>query len=393
MGYLKPAMKKLLKINPGFYAVTLFVALLVAGILLGGFLSIRVNGSTICLNCIGIFRMGRVGTIIGYVAIGAAALLFVLLLAGIAAHKPVEKEKSSAMRSRRITQFAALIVANPWFYYYKDRMLVNKSTKGLCFPGMNCYACPQAMFSCPIGALQHSFASRSASAMLYVIGTIGAIGAVVGRMPCGWVCPFGLLQDLLYKIPVPKLKLPKYANYFKYVSLGVLAILLPFILRDHWFSKLCPVGVMEGGIPLQILPPSGVSSDALQPGVFFWLKIAILAVFLLWMTTTKRPFCRAVCPMGAALSLFNPISLYRLEVDTESCKKCGKCRKVCPVDINVFDNPNSLECIRCLECKKACPTGAVTSGFRPLRWRNAPATAEKVKGAYCGTGDGNNCLS
>lgn len=385
---MKSLTKKLLKINPAFYAVAFFTALLIAGIQLGGFIRIRVNGSTLCLSCIGIFRMGRVGTIIGYVALAAAALLFLLLLASIATHKR-KTEKGTATRSRRIVQFSALLVANPWFYYYKDRMLVNNSTKGLCFPGMNCYACPQAIFSCPIGALQHSFASRSASAMLYVIGTIGAIGAVLGRIPCGWICPFGLLQDLLYKVPVPKLKLPKFANYFKYVSLGVLAILLPLVLREHWFSKLCPVGAIEGGIPIQIFPPSGISSDALQPGVFFWLKMAILAIFLLWMTTTKRPFCRAACPMGAALSLFNPVSFYRLEVDVEGCKKCGNCREVCPVDINVFDNPNSLECIRCLECKKACPTGSVTSGFRPLRWRDTVAAAEEVNIACCvkDTGD------
>jgi ferredoxin-type protein NapH len=278
--------------------------------------------------------------------------------------------------SRRFTQAAATIIANPWLYYFKSRTLFNRGAKGICFPGMNCYACPLAMYSCPIGSLQHSLASRSAGAVLYVVGTLGAIGALVGRIPCGWVCPFGLLQDLMYKVPLPKLRLPRWAGYFKYVCLGILAVLLPLVVRVHWFSRLCPVGALEGGIPLQALPPAGVPRAVMAPGLFFWLKIAILAVFLLWMMSTKRPFCRTACPLGAILSLFNPVSLYRLQVDRESCNKCGKCREVCPVDINVCDNPNSPECVRCLECKKACPCGSVTSGFRSFRPLSRQNTGE-----------------
>lgn len=270
------------------------------------------------------------------------------------------------MRARLYTQIASTLVANPWFYYFSSRTIFRGVPKGICFPGLNCYACPLAMYSCPIGSLQHAIAARSASALLYVTGTLGAIGALVGRMPCGWLCPFGFLQDMMYKIPLPKLRLPRWAGYFKYVFLVLLVVLLPFLFKVEWYSRLCPAGTLEGGIPLQVLPPNGISSTTLHPGVFFWIKVAILAIFLLWMTVTKRPFCRTACPLGAILSLFNPISLYRLEVDDKSCTNCGKCREVCPVDIDVFDNPNSMECIRCLDCKKACPNGAITSGFRPL---------------------------
>lgn len=280
------------------------------------------------------------------------------------------------MRARRYTQIAAVLVANPWFYYFKSRMIYRGSPKGICLPGMNCYACPLALYSCPIGALQHSLAARSAGAMLYVVGTLAAIGAFVGRMPCGWICPFGFLQDLLYKVPLPKLRLPRWAGYFKYVTLAILAVILPLAVQVHWFSRLCPVGTLEGGIPLQALPPSGVTRATLQPGVFFWLKIAILTIFLLWMMATKRPFCRTACPLGAIWSLFNPISLYRLQVDGNICMKCGKCRDVCPVDISVYENPNSPECVRCLECKKACPTGCVTSGFSAPRRQNTRARVE-----------------
>lgn len=280
------------------------------------------------------------------------------------------------MRARRYSQIAAVVIANPWVFYFKDNVLYRGKGKGVCFPGMNCYACPMAMYSCPIGAMQHSLAVRSAGAMLYVFGTLAALGAVIGRIPCGWVCPFGFLQDLAYKVPLPKLSLPRWAGYFKYVALLVLAIALPLATRVHWYSRLCPVGTLEGGIPLQAFPPNGVPSFVMRPGVFFWLKIAILAIFLLWMLVTKRPFCRTACPLGAVWSLFNPFSLYRMRVDGSVCRSCGKCKEVCPVDICIADNANSPECIRCLDCKKACPEGCVTSGFSFLQPEKEGARVE-----------------
>ena len=289
------------------------------------------------------------------------------------------------MRTRRWAQIAGTLAANPWFAYLGTRAIYQGRAKGLCFPGFNCYACPLALMSCPIGSLQHSFAimspqrdaaagvsrqvaatvhhaqSFSISAFLYVVGFVGIIGAVFGRLVCGWVCPFGLLQDLLYKIPSPKLRIPRWARFGKYATLVILAMFIPYITGVHWFSRLCPAGALEGAVPLKLLPPK----TPLPPvGWFFLLKIGILVAFLLWMVASKRPFCRTACPLGAMYALLNPVSLYSMRVDHDRCDECGTCREVCPVDINIYDNANSPECIRCLECKKECPNGAITSGFR-----------------------------
>lgn len=280
------------------------------------------------------------------------------------------------MRSRRWAQIAGTLVANPWFAYLSTRTIYQGDLKGVCFPGLNCYACPLAAFSCPIGSLQHSIATLSpgeragalvqgwtarVAPLLYVVGFVGLIGVVFGRLPCGWVCPFGFLQDLLYKIPSPKLRLPRWARYFKYVALGLLALLFPFLSGVQTYCRFCPAGALEGAVPLKVLPPG----MPLPPtGWFFWLKIAILVAFLAWMVVTKRPFCRTFCPLGASLALLTPVSLHRMEVDENLCTECGECRSVCPVDIDIYENPNSPECIRCLDCKKACPVGAITSGFR-----------------------------
>lgn len=86
-------MKTVLRINPGFIALAAMVSLLVAGVFLGGFGQTRTNGSIVCLDCIGIFQLGRTGTVIGYVTLSAAALLFVFLVT-IIAHRVRERGKA-----------------------------------------------------------------------------------------------------------------------------------------------------------------------------------------------------------------------------------------------------------------------------------------------------------
>lgn len=283
--------------------------------------------------------------------------------------------------ARRWTQVAAVFIANPWFAYFSTRTIYQGRAKGVCFPGFNCYACPLALYSCPIGSLQHSLAvispsknaaaaglqsaggghSTSAAAFLYVVGFVGLTGALLGRLVCGWFCPFGLLQEIMYRIPSPKLRIPRWARFGKYAALGVLAMLIPFLTGVNWFSRLCPAGALEGAVPLKLLPPK---TPLPAGGWFVWLKVGILVVFLCWFVLSKRPFCRTVCPLGAIYALLTPVSLYRMHVDKLKCTECGKCRDVCPVDINIYENANSPECIRCLNCKKECPERAVSSGFR-----------------------------
>ena len=286
------------------------------------------------------------------------------------------------MAPRRWAQIAGALVANPWFVYFSTRKIYQGRAKGICFPGFNCYACPLATFSCPIGSLQQCFAINrpgrppgnpfNIAPLLYVIGFVGLVGAVSGRLVCGWICPFGFLQDLLYKVRSPKLRLPSWARFGKYATLVVLVMLVPYVTGVHWFSRLCPAGALEGGIPLTIFPPKG----GLPPiGAFFWFKTGILVVFLCWMVVTKRPFCRAACPLGAMYALLTPVSLYRMHVDAQKCTECGDCAKICPVDINIYENANSTECVRCLECKRHCPRGAISSGFRRSLPESVPGSA------------------
>lgn len=239
-------------------------------------------------------------------------------------------------------------------------------TKALCLPGLNCYSCPGALGSCPIGSLQAVLASRDYKFSFYIVGFLLVVGAFLGRFVCGWLCPFGLVQDLLYKIPfVKKLrKLPgdKWLKYLKYVVLALFVVILPLTALDiigqgqPWFCKyICPSGTLFGGIPL-------IAANPLLRGALGWLftwKMAILVVLVLLSVLVYRPFCRYLCPLGAIYGFFNGVALYRYAIDEHKCTHCGACRQACKLDIPVDKTPNSPECIRCGDCKKACPHGAI----------------------------------
>lgn len=270
---------------------------------------------------------------------------------------------------RRVSQAVSAVVINSHWPSLFARTIYGGKLKGFCVPGLNCYSCPLALFACPVGSIQYILAHIRPSIEagkyylgFYVIGTLGIVGSAVGRMACGWICPFGALQDVLYKIPTRKIEIPRAFNYFKYAVLLVMVVILPAMVLDEfgygevWFCKyLCPAGTLEAGIPLTVLN----SSLRSQVGIQFWLKASILLVFLGLMIPVRRPFCRTTCPLGAIYSLFNRVSILRLSVSSE-CIKCDRCYKVCPMSIKVYENPNSRDCIRCLDCVKVCPVNAVS---------------------------------
>lgn len=264
--------------------------------------------------------------------------------------------------------FAAL--TNGYVAGFAKGTIFTGPTKALCVPGLNCYSCPGALGSCPIGALQAVITDGNFKFTFYVAGLLMLFGATMGRFVCGFLCPFGLLQDLLYKIPIfKKLKaLPgdRYLKKAKYAVLAIFVVLLPLTVLDiigqgqPWFCEyVCPSGALFAGVPLVLATP------ALQAviGWRFWLKIGILAVTLLVSIAVYRPFCRYLCPLGAIYGMFNRVALYRYSVDKVKCTECGQCQKACKIDIKTFVTPNSAECIRCGDCIKACPVSAISTTF------------------------------
>lgn len=280
------------------------------------------------------------------------------------------KRKKGASLRHGIQALWALLT-NSYLTGFVHGKIYRGKLKTLCVPGMNCYSCPGALGACPIGSMQAVIGSWNFKFAFYVAGFLMFIGALVGRFVCGWLCPFGLIQDLLHRIPFPK-KLRQFRGdrllrKLKYVILIVFVILLPLFLVDllgqgaPWFCKLlCPVGTLEGGLPLVLL------NRALR-GAVGWLyawKTLLLAITLFLAIIIYRPFCKYICPLGAIYSVFNPISVFRYRVDADKCIGCGACAAACEMGCDPTKQANSPECIRCGACRHACPTGAICSGFR-----------------------------
>ena len=271
--------------------------------------------------------------------------------------------------NRTAIQALATLFTNIHIPNFFTGKIYTGTTKRACVPGLNCYSCPGAAGSCPIGSMQAVMGAKKYKFSYYVIGTMMFFGVVFARLICGFLCPFGFFQDLLAKIPSKKLSTKKLKplRYIKYVILFGLMLAMTLVLGDKYevvppiFCKyICPQGILEGAIPLAIKNPS----LRLGFGSLFNLKLTILIITIILSIIFYRPFCKWICPLGAFYSLFNKYSLYQMKVDENKCINCGKCARVCRMDVDIRKNACDLECIRCKDCKKACPTKAISSSFR-----------------------------
>jgi polyferredoxin len=197
----------------------------------------------------------------------------------------------------------------------------------------------------------------------YVIGTMGVLGGVFGRLICGWACPFGLIQELLHKIPSKKFGVPRGLRYIKYGFLVIFVFLLPLTIVDSygygqlWFCKyVCPAGTLEAGLPMLFLQPDLRRTI----GILFFSKLAIMVLFIIWSVLASRPFCRTTCPLGAFYALFKKFKLVKLRLVEENCTRCKACHHVCPMGVKFDESPEDAECISCLACmSKACQYDAI----------------------------------
>lgn len=280
-------------------------------------------------------------------------------------------------RVRTAVQLAFAALTNGYAAGFLKGTIYKGEGKYLCLPGLNCYSCPGALGSCPLGAFQAVITGRDRSFSFYVAGFLLLFGAVLGRFVCGWLCPFGLVQDLLHKIPFPRkwrvLPGERGLRALKYVLLVLFVILLPLTVLDvvgqgqPWFCKyICPSGTLLGGIPL-------VASNPALRSALSWLfawKGALLAAVVLLSVVLWRPFCRYLCPLGAVYGLFNPVALCRYAIQEDKCTRCGSCQAACPMDLPVYRQPNTTQCIRCGKCRAACPQDAIAL-LSPLSYRRA----------------------
>lgn len=271
----------------------------------------------------------------------------------------------SALVKRSFIQLLSALLYNANLPGFIKGQLYRGPLKTVCIPGLNCYSCPGALGACPLGSLQSSFTGVVLHFPFYVLGTIMLIGLLLGRLVCGWACPFGLVQDLLYKLPTPKIRLRpslQKLSLLKYL----IAVLFLFVLPLSFYyldgigvpafcKYICPAGTLEAALPLAL-----VKIDIRNElGALFSWKLAILIFLCITSTLIYRPFCRFICPLGAIYSIFNRLSVYGVKIDKHKCIGCDSCLHHCPMQC---EQVGDRECIHCGECAKVCPAKAISFG-------------------------------
>ena len=273
----------------------------------------------------------------------------------------IRNKPSRFVRARFWIQAAFLLV---WL----DPLALRLHT--VCGPVYHCYACPLALFACPVGVLANFSALHVVP--LIAIGTLLVVGGAVGGFVCGWACPFGFLQDLAAKVPVPKVRLPSWTGYFRYAVLAVLVIAVPYFFGEGhplFICRVCPAGAVEAGVP-NLVREAAEGGSAVGMSILKW---AVLVFIVVAMFVKFRPWCSLFCPLGAIFGVFNRFSAVFLRVNPKKCTRCGACRKMCPMNLAPEKQLNDLLCIRCMECTRCEAIEVKTAFGRTGRGEPAPA--------------------
>ncbi|WP_081673435.1 redoxin family protein [Butyrivibrio sp. FC2001] len=270
------------------------------------------------------------------------------------AHKPTK---------RRIIQLYSALLYNAHLRGFAEGQIFTGKSKAVCVPGFNCYSCPGAIGACPLGSIQNALGSLNKHIGFYVLGIILLYGMLLGRTICGWICPLGMLQELLHKIPTPKLKKSRFTralSYLKYIIIVIFVVSIPVyygifqgIPVPGFCKYICPAGTSEGAMLMIPKNPSFLS----MLGPIFTQKFIIMVIVILACIFCYRSFCRFLCPLGAIYGIFNKLSVIGVKVDANRCNNCGACVRFCKMDVKKVGDH---ECIHCAQCVARCNQGALS---------------------------------
>ncbi len=226
---------------------------------------------------------------------------------------------------------------------------------------------------CPFGGIETAWRYLSSggqyvpkthtSNLILLTGLLFAT-LIAGSAFCGWICPFGAVQDLLTgirkRLHLPEIQVPQRLDqvlrYGRYVMLGLI-LYQTIVSVKLWFATIDPYRTLFG---LDWL-------FDFQPAVA-WAAYLSTAIVLISSFFVERAWCRYACPLGGALSLVGKFSLLRIRRTEDSCKGCAICSRPCPVKLPVATAKTiSSDCIGCLECVDTCPRpGALEVKLAPI---------------------------
>jgi len=246
---------------------------------------------------------------------------------------------------------------------------------GLIYPYYFCVGSPGAWAQCPLKILEVGFIGLEFSLvmLLYLIGFLVLEGLLIGRGVCGWACPVGFIQEVLYKVrkvPMSIIKMfkgvgEKGADVFSFVPVPprylkyLVLLLIPvtsWITGRVLFTEIDPIGGLTATIPALL-------SGKWTPGTYFPIKILLVLVFLIMSFIVMRAWCRFLCPLGAMLSPLNKVSMLKVDYDEEKCTQCKACVRACPMKIDVPNMDRDTECIICGRCVSACKFDSLHMSF------------------------------
>ncbi len=222
---------------------------------------------------------------------------------------------------------------------------------------------------------------------LYQLAIFVLLAALLGKLWCGWICPFGTFQDwvshLRKKLGIREGQFSwRTRDLFKPVKYILLAYLLviPLLvahtgLHDDFrlpFCKICPAKPI---MPLFVGKTRCLELDFTNTitMVFSILSVGIAAGMLVGMFFKERFFC-TVCPMAPLIHFVKRISPIRFEKTVDGCLGCGNCHRMCPVDIrDVHEQQEKKDvltedCMLCMTCAESCPQDRVLS-LKYFKWR------------------------
>jgi len=223
---------------------------------------------------------------------------------------------------------------------------------------------------------------NGAAVSAVILGALLLLTLLFGRVYCSFVCPLGILQDIVFKVRrwlAPK-RFLKFSRPVPWVRYGVLALLAACCVTGlarlslNWldpysiFGRIMYVLAWPAAIwSNNLLAADSSSADLVQMDYFpvaFPVLLAsagmlgLVAVMSAWK---GRLYCNTVCPVGTLLGLLSRISLFRLGFDPATCKKCGKCVKSCKAQcLNLKEYKiDSSRCVACYDCVRSCSEGGI----------------------------------